>query len=141
LTTPAVITLGYVVRFLPFGLLLLLHAVQRVPRDTEAAARLDGCGWLAVQRYVYWPAIALDAGIAWLVVVILCLTEVGATKLIAPPGWETTSVRAFTLMHSGVDSNLALLALLSTAVILVPWALLGGLLRRRWHGSTGRLVG
>ena len=132
--SPMIIAAGYVVRFLPIGVLLLLLAVQRVPREVESAARLDGCDWLSMQWHVYWPAIAADAAIAWLVIVILSFAEVGATKLIAPPGWHTASVRAFTLMHGGVDSNLALLALLSMCVILVLWVSLLCLLRRtgRW---------
>lgn len=130
--SPAVVVIGYVVRFLPIGVLLLLAAVQRVPREIESAARIDGCDWLAVQRHVYWPAVAIDAAIAWLVVVILCFAEVGTTMLVVPPGWETAAVRAFTLMHFGVYRDLAVLAVLSAGVILVLWLLLVYLLQRRF---------
>jgi iron(III) transport system permease protein len=128
----AVVVLGYVVRFLPIGVLLLAAAVQRVPREIESAARLDGCDWLGLQRHVYWPAVAFDAAIVWLVIVILSFAEVGTTMLVIPPGWDTAAVRAFTLMHYGVYPDLALLAVLSAAVILVPWLLLVCLLRYRF---------
>ena len=130
--SPVVIAAGYIVRFLPIGILLLLVAVRRVPREIESAARIDGCDWLAVQRHVYWPAVAGDAAVVWLITVILCFAEVGATKLVAPPGWNTASVRAFTLIHGGVDGNLALLAVLSTGIILVLWLFLVCLLKRRY---------
>ena len=78
-----------------------------------------------------WPALRRDAVLAWLVVVILCFGEVGATMLVVPPGWETTAIRAFTLMHFGVYRDLAVLALLSIGCILLPWGGLVWLLARR----------
>jgi ABC-type Fe3+ transport system permease subunit len=50
--------------------------------------------------------------------------------LLVPPGSETVSVRAFTLLHFGVYRDLAALALVSVATILVPWAVLLWALRR-----------
>ncbi|MBN2560439.1 MAG: iron ABC transporter permease [Phycisphaerae bacterium] len=134
--SPVVIVMGYVVRFLPIGVLLLLPAVQRVPRDLESAARIDGCHWLATQWHVYWPAIARHVVVVWLVVIILCFSEVGATVLLAPPGWATASVRAFTLIHYGVYRDLAVLAILSVGSLVLPWLLLVVLLRR--SQETGR---
>ena len=129
--SPIVIAIGYVVRFLPLGVLLLVVAVQRVPREIESAARLDGCDWLAVQRHVYWPAVAVDAVIVWLVILILAFAEIGATKMVVPPGWSTAAVRAFSLLHYGVYGDLAVLALLSVTIIFLLWLALVRLLRRR----------
>jgi len=128
--SPLVIVLGYFVRFLPVAALLLVPAVQRLPREVELAARLDGCDWLAEHWHIRCPSLRRDAALVWLVVVILCFAEIGATKLLDVPGWETASVRAFTLIHFGVYRDLAVLALLSTAFILLPWAGLLWLLHR-----------
>ena len=130
--SPAVVVVGYVVRLLPIGVLLLAAAVQRVPRETESAARLDGCDWLGLQRHVYWPNIAADAAIVWLVIVILCFAEVGTTILVVPPGWDTVAVRAFTLMHFGVYRDLAVLAILSAGTTFALWLPLVYLLKRRF---------
>jgi iron(III) transport system permease protein len=127
-----VIVIGYVVRFRPIGVLLLAAAVQRVPREIEHAARVDGCDWLATQRHVYWPAVASEAAIVWLIVVILSFADVGTTILVTPPGWDTAAVRAFTLLHFGVYRDLAVLAILSAGFILLPWLLLIGLLKWRY---------
>jgi iron(III) transport system permease protein len=129
--SPAVVALGYLVRFLPLGVLLLIPAVQRMPVEIELAARLDGCDWLALQRHVYWPAVAADAAIVWLVIAVLCFAEVSCTVLLAPPGWLTASVRAFTLMHFGVYQDLAVLAIASAGCILLPWLVLICLLKRK----------
>jgi len=129
--SPVTMVLGYLVRFVALGILLLVPSIQRVPRETELAARMDGSDWLAVQRHVYWPAVLGDAAVAWLVVAMLCFGEVGATVLLAPPGWTPASVRAFTLIHFGVYQDLAVLALASLGCIILPWLLLMYLLRRR----------
>ena len=140
---PTAVVVGYVVRFLPFAVLLLIPAVQRVPREHEWSARLDGCDWLAVQRHVYWPAITTHAAVVWLIIAILCFGEVGTTVLLAPPGWAPASVRAFTLIHFGVYGDLATLAITTLACILLPWLILVLLLRIRfipreakWRGYT-----
>ncbi len=136
--SPVVVVLGYFVRFLPIGVLLLTPGVQRVPREVEWAARVDGCDWAGLHWHIRWPAVRTDALLVWLLIVILCFGEVGATMLLAPPGWETASVRAFTLIHFGVYRDLAVLALLSTAFILLPWGLLIWLLGSVLHGSRGK---
>ncbi|MBU0616197.1 MAG: hypothetical protein KKI02_00620 [Planctomycetes bacterium] len=133
--SPATVIFGYIVRFLPFGILLLIPAVQRVPVETELAARIDGCNWLGLQRYVYWPAVINHAAIVWLVVLILCFGEVGTTILLAPPAWSTASVRAATLIHFGVYRDLAVLALLSVAYIVLPWLVLIYLVKRALRGA------
>jgi iron(III) transport system permease protein len=127
--SPLVIVAGYFVRFLPVAVLLLMPAVQRVPRELEQAARVDGCDWVAEHWHIRRPALLKDALVVWLIIVILCFAEVGATVLLAPPGWATASVRAFTLIHFGVYRDLAVLALLSVAFILLPCGLLLWFLR------------
>ncbi len=128
--SPAIVVVGYVVRFLPIAILLLLPAIRRVPVELEWAARLDGCDWLATQRHVYWPAVARSAVAVGLLSLILCFAEVGATMLLAPPGWATVAVRAFTLIHYGVYRDLAVLAVLSVVSIALPCLVMVLLLRR-----------
>jgi ABC-type Fe3+ transport system permease subunit len=50
--------------------------------------------------------------------------------LLAPPGWATVSVRAFTLIHYGVYRDLAVLAVLSVGTIALPCLVLVLLLKR-----------
>ncbi|MBU0638660.1 MAG: ABC transporter permease subunit [Planctomycetes bacterium] len=135
--SPALVVVGYIVRFLPVAVVLLLPAVQRVPIELELAARIDGGDWLTIQRHVYWPAAAGAVVSAGLVVAILCFAEVGATVLLTPPDWPMVSVRAYTLLHSGVYRDLAVLAVLSVGCIVVPWLALALLLRRRLVSAAG----
>ncbi|HQL54584.1 MAG TPA: ABC transporter permease subunit, partial [Phycisphaerae bacterium] len=132
----AIVVLGYFVRFLPVAVLLLVPGVRRVPRDAERAARVDGCDWSREHWHVRLPALLPDVALAWLVLVIFSFAELGATLLLAPPGVTVAAVRAFTLLHFGVYRDVAVLAVLSVGLIVVPWALLMLLL---WRGHWRRL--
>lgn len=131
--SPALIVWVYLARFLAIGVLLAAAAVQRVPLELEDLARMDGASWALVQRVVYWPAARGHALVAWLVVMVLCFADVGATKFVVPPGWDTAAVVAFAAMHARVDSNLAVLALLSVVVVALAWAGLVAVVRAAEH--------
>jgi iron(III) transport system permease protein len=131
----AVVVVGYFVRFLPVAVLLLVPAVRRTPTELVAAARIDGCDWLGVQWHVYWPTVVRDAAVVWLVIVVLCYGEFGATCLVAPPGCLLSSQEAFQFMHQGVYRPLAALALVSVGFVVGPWAVLLWLLRRALRGA------
>jgi len=134
--TPAPVVLGYFTRFLPIALLLLLPAARRIPPEVVWAARVDGCDWRRWQWYIVWPALGRDILLTGLLMLILCFGEVAASMLLVPPGLETAAVRAYTLMHFGVYRDLAVLALLSIASIVVPWFALTLLLRRSSPSQT-----
>lgn len=127
----AAVPFGYIVRFLPVGVLLLYPAVRRIPQDLVDAAHLDGCDWLELQRHVVRPSARSDQFLIALIATILTLSEVGATVILAYPGYDTIAIRAFTLIHFGVYSDLASLSLLMLAVILIPGAALAAVLHRQ----------
>lgn len=120
----AIVVIGHIVRFLAFGVALLIPALARVPQSLIDAARIDGCGWLALQRRLIWPLTRATIALAWLVALLLSFAEVNVSKLVAPPGCETAAGLAFTLLHFGVYSDLAVLALLSMAAVCGIWSML-----------------
>lgn len=122
--SPAVVVVGYGVRFLALAVLLLAPALRRIPQELEWAARLDGCDWLAAHVRVRWPLVWRDAAIAWLVLAVLCFGETATAQLLHPPGAPTAAITAFQLLHSGVYRDVAWLAVLSALAVLVPWGLL-----------------
>ena len=63
-----------------------------------------------------WPALAASG----LVVFVLAFGEVGSTILVAPPGESTLPIRVYTMIANAPASQVARLALVQAAVVLVP---------------------
>lgn len=128
--SPAILVIGYVVRLLPVAVVLMAPAVARVPAELEATAKVDGANWLAIQRYLIWPLVWLDALAVGAVISILAFGEVGCTVLLRPPAWEVASTWIFTELHKGLNRDVAAVSLASCGFLLVAWAGLVLVVRR-----------
>lgn len=129
--SPAAMILGLFVRFLPFAILLLAPAVQRIPRTLEESMKLDGATWFDAQVHLFWPNLVRDLAFCALVLLVATFGEIACTMLLVPPGFPTVPVRAYSLLHFGVYQDLAALALASTASILAIVFAARLILRRR----------
>jgi iron(III) transport system permease protein len=116
--------LGYLARFVPVAALAIAATMRYVPVSHEEAAALSGAGWLRTMRRIVVPQIRLGLLTAWVVVFVLAFGELGVSILIAPPGEATLPIRIYTIIANTPPSHVAALALLQTAVILSPLALL-----------------
>lgn len=128
--SPAILLVAHVARFLPVALLIVFPAVRAVPGDCVLAARADGCGPLGVWARIIWPLCAPAAGGAAFAVAALSLGELPCALLVAPPGWVTVSIRFNTLIHYGLYSDSAMLALFAAGGVVLPWMVILFLLRR-----------
>ena len=121
----AMLVLGYVARFLPLAALALGASVRRVPRSHEEAAAVAGAGWLRTMYGVVLPQMRGALAITWVLVFVLAFGELGVSILVAPPGAATLPILVYTLIANTPASQVAALALLQTAVILLPVAAAG----------------
>ena len=126
--SPVRIVLAQGVRTLPFALLVLWPALRTIPPAWLDAAAVDGHGeWGQIGR-VAVPATRDALLAAWGVSFVLALGELPATNLVAPPGTMPITVLIWILLHSGVESQLAgvalvMLAAIAAAGVLAAWAL------------------
>jgi ABC-type spermidine/putrescine transport system permease subunit II len=70
------------------------------------------------------PQIRLGLLIAWVIAFVLAFGELGVSILVAPPGEATLPIRIYTIIANTPPSHVPALALLQTAVILSPLAVL-----------------
>jgi iron(III) transport system permease protein len=134
--SPAILVIGYLVRFWPVGVLLLIPAALRIAQELLDAGRVDGCGPIRLEWSISLPQARPALLAVLLISLILCIGEIGCSILIAPPGWSPVSVRAFTLMHFGVYRDLAVLAIVSIGLAAGPWLGLYWLLSQRMRTGT-----
>lgn len=125
----AIVVLAYVLRTLPFALLVLWPSLRSIPQDYLDAAALDGEGpWGQVWR-VALPMTRGALVAAWGVAFALALGELPASNLVEPPSMTTLlAKRVWELLHIGVESRLAgvglvMLAAIAAAGLLATWSL------------------
>jgi ABC-type Fe3+ transport system permease subunit/sugar lactone lactonase YvrE len=116
-----IVILAFTVRYLALGWISADHAIRTVDRDLTDAARLEGANRFRILRFVHWPGLAHQIGVAWYVVFLLCLWDVESMILILPPGGETLALRIFNLLHYGYASQVNALCVTLVVVAIAPW--------------------
>jgi iron(III) transport system permease protein len=95
------------IRALPLAAIVIWYALSSVPRELIDAAAVDGLSpartlWRVVLP-LRWPAVAAAGCLAFAV----AAGDLAATILVAPPGIMTVPMQIFSLIHSGVDDQVA----------------------------------
>ena len=117
---------AHVLRLFPFALALLWPTVRQMPRELREAALVEGGRPWQELIWVVAPASRGAFLQAMLVVAILAIGELGASKILETPGSITFAHEVFTLMHYGLSNDLAahcLLLLLAVSLGTLLWRL------------------
>jgi len=134
--SPLIVILAQSLRTLPYALLILWPALRILPGELLESAVLDGHGPWGQLWYVVLPLSRRALAAAWCVAFVLGFGELPATNLLQPPGITTITFRIWTLLHTGVESHLAGVALVTLAVLAIAAlsAVFGLSLLLSWDG-------
>ena len=121
--TPLRVILAFMLRTLPYAVLVTWPAVRSLPREYLEAATLDGLGAWGQARRVAIPLTLGAIAAAWGVAFALGLGELPAANISAPPGVMLVAVRIWELLHRGVESHLAGMGLVMLAVVALAGSL------------------
>jgi iron(III) transport system permease protein len=128
--TPVVLVAAHAGRLLPFAVFAAASQLRYLdPLLAEAAALPPVSAW----RRLWWvsaPLAAPAATVAWLVVFLFSLGELGVSLLVAPPGYATLSMRIYNLLHYGATDLVAGMSLIVLTIGLGAAILV--LMARRW---------
>jgi iron(III) transport system permease protein len=125
----AMIVMAEMVRALPYALLVLWPFLRSFPQDYLDAAALDGYGPAGQMIHVALPLSLRALLAAWSVAFALGLGELPATNLVSPPGVQPMSYFIWHLLHTGVESHLAGVALIMLLVLAAAGLLAAASLR------------
>jgi iron(III) transport system permease protein len=129
--------LALLVRVLPLTVLVLWYALRSLPSETFEAAELEGAdAWTQLFR-IALPQRLMAVGLAWLVAFALCIGDLSATLLVAPPGVMTISNLLFDRLHGAQEDDVAGIAL-SLVLLFTALALVASWLAARVSRSAAR---
>lgn len=136
-----ILVIAYAARFVPFSLQAVVAGMRQIGPGLREAARLyQGAWWkrtLAVDIPLCLPALVA----AWSIAFILCMSELGATLLVIPPGMGTIALKIYNLMHYGANQMVAALSIVLIAVNLLIAAFAAVCARRLgWTGGSRSLT-
>jgi iron(III) transport system permease protein len=115
----AMLVLAATLRSLPYALLLLWPFLRAFPQELLDAATLDGCSPLSRFLRVTLPLSTRPLIAAWAIAFAIGFGELPATNLVTPPGVPPITFVIWTLLHVGVESHLAGVALVMLGAVAV----------------------
>jgi iron(III) transport system permease protein len=121
--TAWIIILGYLLKFLPFSVLIFSSFFPQISPSIEESARLAKSSFL---KRIYKIIIPMTKGgflSSFIIIFILCFGEVGLTQMVTPPGFQTLSMRIETLMHYANYSYVASLSLFFLSIMFLAYIL------------------
>ena len=114
--TLTLITLGFLIRYLPYAMRYAYAGTIQIHRELEEAATISGAGPLSTLRRIVVPLLSPALLSAWLFIFLIAAKELSMAVLLSGPGAETMAVAMFDLWTNGQAGELSALGLL--------WALL-----------------
>lgn len=108
--------IAMVMRALPLSLLLLVVGFGSVGAQRWEAAALDGAGPALRLWRIALPERGLVIAVAWLAAFTQAAGDLSCSILVLPPGTTTLQFRLFEKVHSGVEEQVAGIALVSAAI-------------------------
>lgn len=126
-----------VVRFAPFAAIILFVQLRFIDPILFDAAEIFSPGivdtWVQVRLPLYAPGLLVAAGI----LAALTLAELGATLVVAPPGYGTLTMRIYNYLHYGAAGEVAGLCLMITILTLTAGACTTAALYWLYRGQSG----
>ena len=123
-SSSVIIVILWGAKYLPLAQRLAADHMKQIPVEFEAAASLSGLTWFNIAARILWPLSRPGFLVVWATTYIFCISELGGTLLVIPPGADTLPVRLFNMMHYGSSSMVAALGLLMIGLTALPLLLM-----------------
>ncbi len=127
----AILTIGYVGRFLPITYRICRDGLDSVQTESIEMGQSDGANFRQLCAFVLWPLLRPTILVAFAIGFVFCFGELAVTLLCAPPGVATLPVRLYTIMANSPTNVVATVAVFLVSVC-VPCAALA-----LWISGTG----
>jgi len=111
-----ILMIGYITRFLPYGLRSMTSTIVQIHDELEDASRACGAGFLATFRRVLLPLMRPGFIAGWIILATIYLREFSTSVFLYSPGSEPIGPL---LYHFYIDGNLGPMCSLAVIVSLI----------------------
>jgi len=128
-----VVLIALTLRYVAIGWSGMRTTLRSLDRDGLGFASLCGASRWERFRHGVWPQAGGAMLVVWYAAFLLCLWDVDAVLLVAPPGMQTLPMQVFNLLHYGHNSQVNALCLILLGLALAPlfvWAAIKAALAR-----------
>ncbi len=132
------IALGFLVRYMPYGMRYAYSGVLQIHRELEEAAGVAGAGPIGTLRRVVVPLLSPALLSGWLFIFLIAAKELSMAVLLSGPGSQVMAVAMFDLWTNGQGGELSALGLLWALLMTLFATLFYALGRRGSAGAFGR---
>ncbi len=107
------------IRYLPIPYYICMAGLSRIPKGyLEASSLIGHPDWIMMQKIIF-PLIRNSIFGALIIVFVLCLGELDSAIMVYPPGFETISLRIYSLLHYGANEMVNALSVIQIFMILI----------------------
>jgi iron(III) transport system permease protein len=114
-----IIIFGHIVRFIPFGVMIIMSGLRNINTNVEEAALLITPRKFTIMLNILLPLLRPSLFVGFFIIFLLSFSELGTTLLIMPPGHETIPVKIYNLIHYGAYELVNALCLILIFMIIV----------------------
>lgn len=131
-----ILMIGYITRFLPYGLRSMTSTIVQIHDELEDASKACGAGFAATFRRVLLPLMRPGFIAGWIILATIYLREFSTSVFLYSPGSEPVGPLLYNFY---VDGNYGPMCALAMAVSVISMALI--VIARRLGGAGARFEG
>jgi iron(III) transport system permease protein len=128
-----ILIIAYIIRFIPFAIRGIKASLEQIGPTLKEAAMLSEKSWIKRVVGIDLPLALQGIAAGWVIAFVLCMSELGVTLLVIPPGQGTLALKIYTLMHYGSNKLVAALSLILILTNLVVTSAIVFVIRKRTH--------
>jgi iron(III) transport system permease protein len=113
------IGLGFLIRYVPYGMRYCYSGVLQIHAELEQAAGVAGANVAQILRRIVAPLLIPALASGWLFIFLIASKEMAMPLLLAGSGSQTISVAMFDLWSNGQSGEVAALGLLWAGLMTV----------------------
>jgi iron(III) transport system permease protein len=123
-----IVILGLVARFVVVPTLIFGGALKMLDPSLENASKVSGAPWYRTWARIILPLSKQPLVISAIICFILALNELSVVIMVTPPGFNTISVRIYSLYHFNRNVEVAAMCLIMSFLTILLYVILSSVI-------------